>query len=72
MVRIKNDRIRLNLYFDERVFEALRRMAEARGTTYSELIREACREYALANGGRTVKEAVTMKELTKPLHRPGE
>ena len=72
MVRTKNDRCRLNLYFDQRVFEAMRRIAEARGTTYSELIREACREYVLANGGRVVKESVTMKELTKPLHRSGD
>lgn len=67
MVRTKNDRIRINLYCDNRVFEALRRIAEVRGTTYSELIRIACRDYVLANGGKVVKELVTMKELTKPL-----
>jgi len=72
MVRTKNDRVRLNLYFDSRVLEAILRMAEARGTTYSEVIRMACREYVLKHGGDVVKESVTMKELTKPLHRSGD
>lgn len=67
MVRTKNDRIRINFYLDNRVFEAMRRIAEARGTTYSELIRIACRDYVLANGGNVVKELATMKALTKPL-----
>jgi hypothetical protein len=72
MVRTKNDRLRLNLYFDNRVFEAIRRIAEARGTTYSEIIRIACRQYVLETGGKVVKETVTMKELTKPIHRSGD
>jgi hypothetical protein len=72
MVRTKNDRIRLNLYFDNPVFEALRRISEARGQTYSEVIRIACRDYVLLQGGKVVKEVVTMKELTKPIHRSGD
>lgn len=72
MVRTKNDRIRLNLYFDNPVFEAMRRIADARGQTYSEVIRIACRKYVLENGGAVVKELVTMKELTKPIHRSGD
>jgi predicted DNA binding CopG/RHH family protein len=60
-----NGRTRLNLYFDERVLEALRRIAAARGTTYSELIRQACREYVLANGGRTVQEVQAITEMNK-------
>ena len=59
------------MYFDSPVFEAIRRIGEARGQTYSEVIRIACREYVIAHGGRVVKEVVTMKELTKPLHKPG-
>lgn len=49
-------RIRLNLYFDENVLEALRRIAEKRGTTYSELIRQISREWVLEQGGRTIQE----------------
>jgi metal-responsive CopG/Arc/MetJ family transcriptional regulator len=58
-------RERLNLYFDGNVLEALRRMATARGTTYSELIRHACREYVLSQGGRTVQEVQALAEMTK-------
>lgn len=58
-------RTRLNLYFDDRILEAMRRMAEARGTTYSELIRQACREYVLANGGRTVQEVAAIAQMNK-------
>lgn len=63
-------RERLNLYFDANVLEALRRIAEARGTTYSELIRQACREYVLTQGGRTVQEVQAMKEMTKHPGKP--
>lgn len=65
MVRTSQERIRINIYFQERVLEGLRRLATARGTTYSELIREACREYVIREGGRVLKDNVTLKELTK-------
>lgn len=71
MIRTRNARIRLNLYFDNPVFEAIRIIGSARGQTYSEVIRIACREYVLEHSGKVIKEVGTMKELTKP-NRNGE
>lgn len=65
MVRTRTDRIKINIYFQERVLEGMRRLAAARGTTYSELIREACREYVVREGGKVLADNVTLKELTK-------
>lgn len=58
-------RIRINLYFDEVVLEALRRIAEKRGTTYSELMRQIAREWVLTQGGRTVQEVQALAEQIK-------
>lgn len=41
------DRIRVNFYFDQQVLDALRKLAELRNITYSELIRTACAEYVV-------------------------
>lgn len=58
-------RIRLNLYFDENILEALRRIADKRGTTYSELIRQISREWVLEQGGRTVQEVQAIQAQIK-------
>ena len=65
MVRTSNDRVKINIYFQARVLEGMRRLAEAKGTTYSELIREACRDYVVREGGKVISENQTLKELTK-------
>lgn len=65
MVRTRTDRVKINIYFQERVLEGMRRLATARGTTYSELIREACREFVVREGGKVLADNVTLKELTK-------
>jgi metal-responsive CopG/Arc/MetJ family transcriptional regulator len=54
---------KINIFFDEKMFEALRRIGEARGVTYSELIREACRQYVFKEGGKVVQEAVEYRKL---------
>ena len=56
--------MRINLYFQENVLEGLRRLAEARGTTYSELIRVACHDYVIREGGKAVQDRQTIKALT--------
>jgi hypothetical protein len=66
MPRRPNELIRLNLYFQPQVMEGLKRIARAKGTNVSELVRQACREYVLRVGGELVLESTTMKELTKP------
>lgn len=65
MPRHQNDLIKVNLYFQPQVLEAIKRVAHVKGTTYSELIRTACREYALREGGKIVAEQVTLKDLTR-------
>jgi Ribbon-helix-helix protein, copG family len=63
MTRPSTGKKKVNIYFDERMIEALRRIGEARGMTYSEVIREACRRYVYAEGGKVIQEAVAYKEL---------
>ena len=65
MVRTANDRIKINMYFQNRVLEGMRRIAEAKGTTYSELIREACREYVIREGAKVLQDNLLLKDLTK-------
>lgn len=65
MTRAPAGNVKINIYFSEQVLEALRAMARKRGTTYSELIREACRAYTLKEGPRVVEEARTIKELSR-------
>lgn len=63
MTRPSTGKKKVNIYFDERMLEALRRIGEARGVTYSELIREACRKYVFGESGKVVQEAVEYKKL---------
>lgn len=65
MTRAGNGKTKVNTYFDDRILEGLRVIAAARGTTYSELIRIACREYVLREGGKVVQEAVEMKKIVR-------
>lgn len=65
MPRRPNDLIKLNLYFQPQVLEGMKRIAVAKGTTYSELVRMACREYVLREGGKLVQEQVTLQDLVK-------
>lgn len=63
MTRPSTGKKKVNIYFDERMLEALRRIGETRGITYSELIREAVRKYVFAEGGKVIQEAVDYKRL---------
>lgn len=63
MTRAPAGNTKINIYFSEQVLEALRAMARKRGTTYSELIREACRVYTLREGPKVVEEAKAIREL---------
>jgi metal-responsive CopG/Arc/MetJ family transcriptional regulator len=62
MPRIATGKVKVNIYLDEKVFEAMRRIGRARGITHSELIRDACRRYVLTEGGKVVQELVAMKQ----------
>lgn len=63
MTRPSTGKVKVNIYFDERILEALRRIGEARGITYSELIREAVRQYVSKECGKVVQEAVDIRRL---------
>jgi len=58
-------RARINLYFDEQVLDALRRLAELKNQTYSELIRIACREYVVREGAKAITDGKLLKDIAK-------
>lgn len=58
-------RVRVNFYYDEPVFDALKKIAIFKGTTYSELIRVATREYIVREAAKAQAGAQVIEELTK-------
>lgn len=58
-------RVRINFYFDEQVFEALRRIAVNKNVTYSELIRTACMEYVIREARQSEADRKTVQEVSK-------
>lgn len=65
MTRASAGNTKINIYFNDAVLEALKKLARARGTTYSELIREASRDFVLRKGPEMLSEVKTVKELAK-------
>lgn len=65
MTRSPTGKTKINIYFDDRILEALRRIGAARGVTYSELIREACRRFVVIEGGKVVQEQHEIKKVLK-------
>lgn len=63
MSRPSSGKNKINIYMDDRILEALRRIGAARGITYSELIREACRQYVHLESGKVVQEMTEYKKL---------
>jgi hypothetical protein len=58
-----NERERINFYFDKTLFDGLRRLATLKHTTYSELIRVACREYIIRETDPAVRADSTIRRL---------
>lgn len=65
MTRAPAGNEKINLYFNSQVLQALKRLALVRGTTYSELVREACRDFVLREGPRVVADNKAIKEVSK-------
>lgn len=65
MTRQSAGNTKINIYFNERVLDALRKMAQTKGTTYSELIRDACQQYVLKEGPKIVTDTRAIRELAK-------
>lgn len=61
MTRVTAGNSKINIYFNDGVLKALKVMARARGTTYSELIREACRLYVLKNATDVIASEAAIK-----------
>lgn len=72
MPRTPQDRTKVNLFLQSDVLAALKKMATIRGTTYSDLVRDACRRYVVSEGAKLVKEQQQMAAMqpSKPIH-PG-
>lgn len=58
-------RVRVNFYFDEQVFEGMKRLAELKNQSYSELIRVACREYLVREGAKAIADGKVIREIVK-------
>lgn len=65
MTRATAGNSKINIYFNDGVLRALKVMARARGTTYSELIRDACRTYVVKNAAEAVATADAIKKVSK-------
>ncbi len=66
MVRAyEGDRTRVNFYFDTEVFDGMKWLAVLKGTTYSELIRQACREYIARHTAQAETDKQQLQELNK-------
>lgn len=66
MVRAyEGERTRVNFYFDTEVFEGMKTLARLSGTTYSELIRQACREYIARHTAQAAQQNQQLKDLIK-------
>jgi len=64
MVRTSTGQTRINFHIQDGVLAALKHMARIRGTSYSDLIRIACREYVLKNAQAAVNEAKAIEAVT--------
>lgn len=66
MVRAyEGERVRVNFYFDTDVFEGMKLLARLTNTTYSELIRQACREYIARHVTQAKVDNANLKDLIK-------
>lgn len=55
----------MNFYFDTEVFDGMKALARLTGTTYSELIRQACREYIARHTAQAAQSNQQLKDLIK-------
>jgi metal-responsive CopG/Arc/MetJ family transcriptional regulator len=57
MVRLTTGSTKINVYVPDNVLAALKKLAEMKGTTYSELIRVASQRYVVQEGPKMIQEA---------------
>lgn len=66
MTRTPTGQTRINFHVHADTLAALKLIAARRGTTYSELIRMACREYVLKQGQKMIDEQMQIRQMGKP------
>lgn len=66
MVRTSTGQVRINFHIPADTLAVLKRMAANRGTTYSELIRLACRDYALKHAAQFAQDDRALREASQP------
>jgi hypothetical protein len=59
------NRAHVHFYLDEPILEGMKRVAVLRNTTYSELMRVACREYLVREAAKAAAESKTLSEIGK-------
>jgi metal-responsive CopG/Arc/MetJ family transcriptional regulator len=57
------DRIRIGFYFDTQILDALQKIAALKNTSYSELIRVACREYVIREAPGAMAASTAIRNL---------
>ena len=53
----------VHFYVHPKIFEAIKRVAELRSTTYSEVLRQACRDYLVREAAKATAESKTITEI---------
>lgn len=59
MARPNTDSERVNIYIPRKVMKVARALAKKRGTTYSEVVRTATREYVIAEVKKEQADGIT-------------
>ena len=55
------EKIKANIYFSPDMLRALKQIGNHRGQPYAEVVRQACREYILANAMKAQREFEAMR-----------
>lgn len=66
MPRNPQDRIKVNVYVQTNVLAALKKIALMKGTSYSELLRQAAAEYVVREGSRALQEKKQIEAAGRP------
>jgi metal-responsive CopG/Arc/MetJ family transcriptional regulator len=64
MTRVSK-RQHVHFYLDEDIFAKMETVAQLKGTTRSELIRTACREYLIREAAKAKADSQTIQEISK-------
>ena len=63
------NRERVNLFFDEEILAGLRTLAKIKQTTFSELVRVACREYVATEAQKAIEQQGFINKLHPGTHQ---